>query len=795
MTPGANQVLTATVVGAVGLATLWFLDRAGILADPHATTLTAIGNYCMDCHDEETQSGGLVLDPGALESVGDNTEVWEKVARKISIAAMPPPDQPRPDEATYATMRTYLETELDALAAASPDAGYLPQLHRLTRTEYANAVRDLFSLEGLPAELEFELLLPADNASSGFDNIAELLFVSPGIMERYIDTAQKISRLVVGDTGAPMLVNRHRLPLQLPQDEHVRGLPLGTRGGLLTHTFFPVDGEYLVEVEFASRPEEPHTVEILLDGASMGRETIAPSEGGAFQRTPAPAVFRIAAAAGPANLGVTFVEHSQAIDESTLRVRRRSRGALPDIEVVTISGPLTTTGPGDTPSRRAIFTCAPVGTQDVDACARDILSRLARRAYRREVTRSDLDDLLPFFEAGLTDGGFEQGIQRAIERMLISPQFLYRIEGIPDDVTPGAAFAVTDVELASRLSFFLWSSIPDDELLDVAIAGELADESALDAQVERMLGDARSTSLVTNFAAQWLFLRDLESVEPDLYLFRDYDVALRDALIEEIERFVASILNENRSILDLLTANHTFVNERLADHYDIPNIRGTRFRRVELAEDDPRAGLLGKAGILTLTSYATRTSPVLRGKYVLDNLLASPPPAPPPDVPSLVTEDEDDGAALTMREALARHRADPPCAGCHRQMDAFGFVLENFDAVGAWRDWYADQAVDASAELPDGTRIDGVAGLRSYLTQNPERFARAFTEKLLMYALGRNIQYYDAPAVRKIVREAAESGYAFDSIVKGIVRSVPFRMRNAPATRALAAAGDLKEEQ
>ncbi|WP_428100011.1 DUF1592 domain-containing protein [Candidatus Rariloculus sp.] len=775
-TPSAKPLYAVVLAGAAVLAGTWLAARHGLFDRDRAATQAAISANCLDCHDDITRSGDLVLEPATLADVGGHAEIWERVIRKVADRAMPPPDEPRPPERDYITIERFLEAELDAFAAARPNPGELPQLHRLTRTEYGNAIRDLLALDVLPAELDYELLLPADNKSSGFDNISELLFVSPSTMERYIDAARKISRLVVGDMSAAPLVNRHRLALQLPQDIHVPGLPIGTRGGLVIGSYFPLDGEYVVRVELAGSSREPHELEILVDGERVARSTVV-SGGPGFPRRAPPLEFRLPVTAGPANIGVTFIERSEAFDESTLRVRRRSRGALPDIEHVTISGPFNPTGPGQTPSRERIFTCTPGGDIDERACAGEIVTALARRAYRRPVSETDLEGLWPFYEAGLADGGFDRGIQYALERILISPQFLYRVELDPPDARPGVAYAISDLELASRLSFFLWSSIPDYELLDLATEGRLRDPETLEAQIERMLADPRSESLVTNFAAQWLFLGDVESKDPDLYLFRDYDDTLRSAFAREAELFLDSVLRGNGSIVELLTASYTFVNERLAAHYGIANIEGSHFRRIELPESSPRAGLLGKGGILALTSYATRTSPVLRGKYVLENLLAAPPPAPPPDVPSLVTED--DGAALTMREALARHREDPACAGCHVEMDAIGFALENFDATGQWRDRDAAAPVDSTSALPDGTIIDGVAGLRSYLALHQDRFARAFTEKLLMYALGRNVQYYDAAAVRAIVRDAGNEGYAFASIVEGIARSVPFQMRNA----------------
>jgi len=767
------MILISGLVFAAGGLSLWSLRSP----DPLAVAMGTIERHCLDCHNPADQAGGLILNTTTLGNMSEHSETWERVARKIFDRAMPPIDQPRPDEAEYAAIQNFLEVELDAAAESNPNAGRLPRFHRLTRTEYSNAIRDLLAVDDLPAELDFELLLPADNSSSGFDNISELLFISPAIMERYLDAATKVSRLAVGDMDAAPLVNRHRLSLQFPQDQHVVGLPLGTRGGMLTSSYFPLDAEYLFTVEFAMQSRDSHEIELLVDGERKGRASVETGPGG-FSRS-SPVEFRISVSAGPAEIGVTFIERTEALDESNLRVRRRGRGALPDIDQVTIAGPFNPTGPGSTPSRARILVCTPDQTTSEAECATKILTTLATRAYRRPATGTDLRYLMPFYEAGVEKAGFEYGIQRALERLLISPQFLYRIERQPESAVAGQAFRVNDLELASRLSFFVWGSIPDDELLGLAIDGQLRTPGVIEAQVARMLGDPRARSLVTNFAAQWLFLRDIETRNPDLYLYRDYDASLREAFEQEIELFLDSIFRGNVSVLDLLTAEHTYINERLAEHYGIPNVLGSHFRRVALERGSPRTGLLGKGGILALTSYATRTSPVLRGKYVLDNLLASPPPAPPPDVPSLAVEDEIDGAALTMREALARHRADPACAGCHYEMDAIGFALENFDATGRWREMDAGSSIDAASELPDGTAVAGVEGLRAFLVKNPERFARAFTEKLLMYAVGRNIQHYDAPAIRGIIRAAEDDGYSFASIVNGIVQSVPFQMRTA----------------
>ena len=769
-------VIFAAVLAVGAVLAYGWLTRSGSPEAMRAAASAAIREHCMECHSAAERAGDLALEPNAVAQAGAAAETWEKVVRKLASRAMPPPDGPQPDEATYELLQTYLETELDAHAAARPVAGNVPQLHRLTRTEYRNAIRDLLAIEHLPAELDYELLLPADNSSSGFDNIAELLFVSPPILERYIDAATKISRLAVGDVSAPPLVNRHRMSLQLPQDAHVAGLPVGTRGGLLIETYLPLDAEYDFTIEFAGRAREAHELEILLDGERKGLARIEPGTG-----LPPPLALRIPAKAGPAAIGVTFVERSEAFDESTLRVRRRSRGELLAIEQVTIAGPYAATGSGRTPSRDRLFICTP-GPEHAEAdCAREILTTLAQRAFRRPVSNADLERLLPFYAAGRARAGFEAGIESALERVLISPQFLYRIEQQPSGLTPGTAFPLSDLELASRLSFFIWSSIPDDELLAVAATGRLRSPGVLAAQVQRLLADPRADALVSNFAAQWLFVRDVTVQNADLYLFRDYDDTLKAAFERELELFVGSIFRANASVLDLLTANHTFVNERLAEHYGIPNVVGSHFRRVTLPRDSPRAGLLGKGALLTVTSYSNRTSPVLRGKYVLENLLAAPPPAPPPNVPSLVTEDAADGAALSMREALARHRADPACASCHVHMDALGFALENFDAVGQWRERDAGAPVDATSVLPDGTRVEGVVGLRQYLADHPEQFVRAFTEKLFMYAIGRNVQYFDAPAVRAIVRDVREDHYSLAAIVTGIALSVPFQMRTAAA--------------
>lgn len=742
---------------------------------PADLTAETLRDYCVDCHNRAEYTADLALDRAELADIGAHAEVWEKVVHKLRAGTMPPPDQPRPMTDTYRTIVGYLENELDAAAAAAPIAGRLPALHRLTRTEYRNAIRDLLAIDGLPAEMDYELLLPADNAASGFDNIADLLFVSPVIMERYLGAAQKIARLAVGDLDMPTMVNIHRLPLELPQDEPVDGSPFGTRGGLVSESYFPLDADYVFAIELARFRPEPHQIEISIDGERVALGQI--ERGGGLE-------FRIPVTAGPHVVAANFVHRTHALDESTVRVQRRSRGTLPAIELVTISGPYDPTGPGTTPSRDRIFVCDPDTAADETPCAREILGSLARRAYRQPASDPDIDTLMSFYADGRTAGSFDNGIQRALERLLVSPQFLYRIERVPESAAAGEAFAISPLELASRLSFFLWSSLPDDQLLDLAISGELAGDAVLDAEVERMLADERASALVDNFASQWLFLRDVEGKEPDVFIFRDYDEGLREAFVKETELFVESVLREDRSVLDLVQADYTFVNGRLAKHYGIPHIEGSRFRRVAFPESSPRGGLLGHGSILTLTSYPTRTSPVLRGKYVLDNLLASPPPPPPPDVPALDAEPPHERVSMTLREAMAAHRENPACASCHLQMDSIGFAFEHFDAVGRWRDTEGGLPIEARSTLPDGTVLDGIEGVERLLVGEPERFVSAVTEKLLMYAVGRNIQYYDRPAIRAIVRDAAAEDYTFAALIRGIVRSVPFRMRMAPESQA-----------
>lgn len=734
--------------------------------------------YCSGCHSPALKTGGIVLNTATLDQITQNAETFEKVIRQLRSGGMPPPGAPRPDQATYAKVATYLEGTLDTHFAANPNPGDLPDLHRLTRTEYKNAVRDLLALDNLPKEMDYDVLLPADNASSGFDNIADLLFLSPATMERYLEAARKVSRLAVGDPNAPVMVNIHRTPSQQLQYTQVEELSPGTRGGMAIRSYFPMDGEYAFEVDMAGGGRDQHQLEITVDG---DRKQLIPVGGAGAGRgrggAGAAQEYRVKITAGPHLIGATFVQKSRALDEGTLMTRNRTRGSQPSVAAVNIRGPYNITGAGDTPSRRKIFTCRPTAAAQEDACAKQILSSIMRRAYRRPVTDQDLNDLMPFYADARKDATFDAGIQGALERMLVSPQFLYRAEKTPANAAK--PFTVSDLELASRLSFFLWSSIPDDELLNAAASGKLHEPATLRAQTQRMLKDPRSEAMVNNFAAQWLFLRDVRVKDPDLFLFPQFDEGLRASFERETELFIDSILRENRSVLELMTAKYSFLNERLAKHYGVSNVLGSHFRRVEYPADSPRGGLLGQGSILTLTSYSIRTSPVLRGKYIMENLLASPPPPPPPNVPALKTEGDSPDKPRTLRESMQLHRANPACASCHSRMDPLGFALENFDAIGGFRDHDGGNPIDTKSTLPDGTVVDGVEGVRKLVLRDPERFASAVTEKLMMYAIGRNVQYYDVPSIRKIVRQAKQGNYAFATLVEGVVQSAPFQMRSA----------------
>jgi len=749
-----------------------------------------LDQYCVTCHNDRLETGGLSLENLDLTHVADQAPVWEKVVAKLRAGAMPPQPRPRPDPATYSALRTWIETQLDTAATANLNPGRSEALHRLSRTEYRNVVRDLIGLD-----IDVSELLPADDTSYGFDNIAGVLGISPTLMERYLAAAGKISRLAVGSPAPSPIAETFRIASDLGQDDHIAGLPFGTRGGTLVDFNFPEDAEYVISVV----PDgplyiEPHELEITIDGErlevfTVGR-TLAPGERrGEYATETDPREVRVRVTAGPHQVGAAFLSKTSAEPERTRKLYLRpftGEGSggdsryQPYIERVTIAGPFEASGARpavDTPSRKRLFVCAPPASADDRTrrgCARRILEPLARRAFRRPVDGPDVERLLAFYDQGSATGGFDRGIELAVRRLLVSPEFLFRIVEEPDGLAPGTPYVLTDIELASRLSFFLWSSIPDDELLDTAIRGELTDPAVLRNQTRRMLVNPKADALVTSFAGQWLGLRNASAVQPDEDLFPDFGEDLRQGFRRETELLFATILREGRSVVELLSANYTFLNERLARHYGIPNVRGSRFRRVTV--DDPaRGGLLGHGSILTVTSHANRTSPVVRGKWVLENILGTPPPPPPPDVPAL--EETTTGKSLTMREAMEQHRANPVCASCHRVMDPLGLALEPFDAIGRWRT-ANEMKMDLTGMLPDGTQFDGPSGLKQALLAQPDRFVTTVTEKLMTYALGRGVEYYDAPAVRSIIREAAKDDYRLTTLILGVIESPPFRMRS-----------------
>ncbi len=824
---------------------------------PAAAQKALLDRYCLTCHTQRLKERGTVpiaLDTLDMTRVGANAAAWEKVVLKMRAGLMPPAGAPRPDKTAHDEFATWLESELDKNAAARPNPGRTEPFHRLNRAEYRNAVRDLLDLD-----VDVASLLPADDVSYGFDNIAGVLKMSPTLMERYLVAAQKVSRLAIGTPLPAPNIDYFRIADDLSQDEQLPGLPFGTRGGTLIRYTFPMDGVY----EFRPRltrdlnesvplyTEDQH-LEVSIDGERVGTFTLpgiggrppaeaqspdaqepqpdAPASQTNGNRPPAaganpasrpnteqqparPAIsqiqqtvragareraarnradeswnLRVPVKAGARDVVVTFLNNVSAIDETPrlpferpfpagVNIPETRRGVY--LRSVEISGPHDATGPGEGASRKRIFACSPSrpGT-DADACAKTILSTLARRAYRRNVTSADVDPLMAFYREGRTQGGFDGGIEHALRRLLVSPEFLLRVERDPAGAAPDAVYAVSDLELASRLSFFLWSSIPDDELLDLATKRQLSNPTVLARQVRRMMADARAEAFIKNFAGQWLFLRNLDAVVPVQSIFPDFDDSLRQSFRRETELFFESIVREDRSALDLLRADYTYVNERLATHYGIPNIKGNHFRRVTLGPESKRRGLLGQGSILTVTSYPDRTSPVVRGKWILENLLGTPPPPPIPNVPPLRATDTS-GVVLPMRERMERHRSNPVCASCHAMMDPLGLSLENFDAIGRWRTLGESSApIDATGASPDGKRFEGPDGLRNVL-MGSDRFVSTLTEKMMTYALGRGVEYYDAPAVRAILRDASRDEYRFSSLVVGIVQSAPFRMRKA----------------
>ncbi|HVY66063.1 MAG TPA: DUF1592 domain-containing protein [Gammaproteobacteria bacterium] len=767
-------------------------DAAVVASAQDATA--ALRRYCSDCHNDDDLTAGLSVTKLDPTDIHKNPEVWERVVRKLRTRTMPPQDAPRPSKATYDSFATWLENGLDATATPNPGA---PALRRLNRAEYSNAIRDLLDLD-----VDVTALLPPDDSAFGFDNIGDMLVFSPTLLERYLSAADRVSALAVGDPGTVVGAQTYTVKGDESQSRENEAMPLGTVGGIAFTHVFPLNADYEFDLALVRNNldvirglEHPHQIEISVDGRRVFLEGV----GGQYEAgragttvnelsdsTDARLRVRVPVEAGPRIVTATFV---RKVGEGTNRLRpfeRSSAGTYdgtgrPHIKTVTVTGPYNASGPGDTPSRRRIFTCRPADANDEPRCAREILTSLAHRAYRRAVTPADIDRLMPFFEDGRQHGGFEAGIQLALRRILASPSFAFRLEAEPESAASADAYKVSDTELATRLSFFLWSSIPDDELLKLAEQNKLSDPATLRAQVKRMLADPKAWALVENFAGQWLHLRNLDNINPNSDEFPDFDNNLRQGFKRETELFFASIMNEDRSVLDLMTADYTFVDERLAKHYGIPGVYGSQFRRVKLGPDmAARRGLLGKGGILMATSHADRTAPTLRGKWVLENLLGAPPPPPPANVPALQTGAE---APKTMRERMERHRATPSCASCHKVMDPLGFAMENFDAVGAWRTLEAGRPIDASGSLMDGSPINGAAELRDALLADPKVFVGTFTEKMLTYALGRGLRYYDMPLVRKLTESARGHDYRFSDIVLGIVESTPFRMRAKAAAK------------
>jgi mono/diheme cytochrome c family protein len=743
----------------------------------HAQVQSVLNEYCVTCHNARLKTASLELDGKDLTRLDLDVAAWESVVRKLRTGMMPPPSVKRPERAMLDAVAAWLETGLDRAAARAPNPGS-PSVHRMNRHEYANAVRDLLDLH-----VDVTTLLPNDSTVAGFDNIADVLGTSPALIQAYVSAAMKISRLAIGDLSAPAVPVTYSAPAGLSQSAHVEGLPLGTQGGMIVRHTFPLDAEYQIQAGGGR-------VDVTIDG------------------TPVPAGRgRIPIPAGPHTIGVATVPvfDTAGLDGIFSAPPGRGRGMT-----LTITGPYRPSGPGDTPSRRRIFVCRPSAAdqeaspasaqasagsrrsaQEIraseDGCARTILRTLARRAFRRQVPDDDpsLQTLMGFFAQGRSAGTFDAGIQQALARVLVDPQFVFRMEHVPARLAPGAVYRLTDTEIATRLSFFLWSSIPDDTLLDLAIAGKLSDPAVLERETRRMLADPKSKSLIDNFASQWMHLRELENAQPES---PDFDGSLRVSFAREMQLFFESIVREDRSIIDVLDADYTYVDERLARHYGISDVKGSFFRRVPLDADHPRRGVLGKGSILLVTSAANRTSPVERGQWVLENLLGSPAPNPPPGVETNLDQGADTGRAKTLRERMDLHRTQPACSACHSIMDPIGFSLEHFDLVGKWRELDEGSPIDATGRLVDGTRLDGPASLRRALLGRPDAFVTTATEKLLTYAVGRVVTASDMPAVRTIVRSAARDQYRFSSLVVGVVHSGPFQMRIKDGTVPAAAA-------
>ena len=781
-------------------------------ADRETANHALLDRYCVGCHNARAKVANLSLAEADLTNISAHPEIWEKVVTKLRAGAMPPAGRPRPDNAQLVALADFLVADLDKAALSHPQPGRTESLHRLNRTEYQNAVRDLLGID-----IDASTLLPGDPSNEiGFDNIASSLTITPALLERYVTAARELSKLAVA-RPADITTDQteYRLPNDYEQDSRIEGAPFGTRGGTIINQFFPLDGNYTIKVDFVRAAQAVNLIAgltgedevvILVDGKKVHTSSIGPS--GVLDRARAGAE-TASAAAGPTSVAArpplklvevtlplkagnheivaTFVAKTTPAQEATVRrLAPVNYGAgatrqKPYISSVAVLGPVGEKAAGSSESRRKIFVCSPTGAATETACARRIVTSLAKRAYRRAVTEADVQLLMPFYAAGRKEGDFDLGIQRVVERVLVSPAFLFRAEHDPPNAARNAVYRISDTELASRLSFFLWSSIPDEELLDLAIGGKLRDPAVLDRQVRRMLADERSSALTQNFAGQWLRLREVSAHQADKQRFPDFDENTRRSMRRQTELLFQTILRENRSVVEFLNANYTFLDERLAKLYGIPNVYGAHFRRVELKNGDIRGSLLGQGGLLAVTSYADRTSPVLRGKFVLDNLMGTPPPPPPPNVPPFKGTDAG-GRVLSAREAMELHRANPACASCHAAMDPIGFSLDNFDAIGRWRTMEGNTPIDASSVLADGTKISGPEGPRDLLLARQDLFIRALTSKLMTYALGRGVEYYDEPAVRSIMRGAAADGNTLVSLILGVTKSVPFQMRAAEAS-------------
>lgn len=765
-----------------------------------------VNSYCVSCHNDVMVTAGLSLEKVDVDRIGEGAETWEKVLRKLKGRSMPPAGMPRPDEATYDAFADYLEASLDQFAEANPKPG-LPTLRRLNRNEYTNAINHLFAVK-----VDGGSILPSDDTMFGFDNVGDVLSLSPLFTEQYLAAARKIRHQVLGDPDMQPEVIPYTVPRHMIQDDMLSDdLPFGSRGGIAIQHNFPLDGEYTIQVRLQQNSREyirgmtnkPHQLDIRLDDKrikllSIGGEVHGNStsifgtaevgqdaEQEIYERTADETLeVRFAAKAGTRKVTVSFLKETMVPEEplytSMSTVDYDSfKGGVPGVRTVLIAGPYNARGMSETASRDRVLICHPDKLDEEDACAQRILSTLARRAYRRTATDSEISGLMKFYRQGHQQGGFEEGIGLAIERILAGPKFLFITELPPANVLPGQVFPISDHELATRLSLFLWSSIPDDTLLDLAESNRLSNPEVLEQQVRRMLDDSRSQALVDNFASQWLTLGQLNAALPDGELFQYFDENLRQALRMETQLFFEYVLKEDRPLLELLDADYSFVNERLAKHYNIPGIYGSHFRKISLP-DETRGGLLGQGSILTVTSYANRTSPVIRGKWILENVLSAPPPAPPANVPGLVEQDNE-GKVLTMREQMEMHRANPVCASCHKVMDPLGFALENYDAIGTWRkvDAVSGSPIDSTGALPDGTAFEGPVGLRKVLLEKRhEDFVFTVVEKLLTYALGKEVEHTNFPEIRAIMRETSPQKHSLSSIIMAITKSMPFQMRS-----------------